>query len=281
MLYHNYCKRRCFMENISSSQILYSLLLTLIAGLATGVGSFIAFFFKHSNRKFLSFALGFSGGVMIYISMTELLPEAQHTLTGIYPARSGLLLALAAFFGGILIAFLIDKLVPSHENPHEVRRLEEMDSPQHRDKILRSGMLFALAVGIHNFPEGMAVFVSAISNPGTGLSIAVAIAIHNIPEGITVSVPIYHATNSRKKAFLYSALSGLAEPCGALAAWLIFAPFLTPALLAVLFAAVAGIMVYITFDELLPLAEEYGEHHLSIAGVIIGMMVMALTLVFA
>lgn len=269
------------MENITTPQLLYCLSLTLIAGLATGIGSFIAFFFKHSNRKFLSFSLGFSGGVMIYISMTELLPEAQQTLAGLYPERAGMLASLAAFFGGIMIAFLIDKLIPSYENPHEVRRLEEMDDPQHRDKILRSGMLFALAIGIHNFPEGMAVFVSGISNPGTGLSIAIAIAIHNIPEGITVSVPIYHATNSRKKAFLYSALSGLAEPCGALTAWLLLAPFLSPALLAILFAAVAGIMVYITFDELLPLAEEYGEHHLSISGVVAGMMVMALTLVFA
>lgn len=217
---------------------------------------------------------------MIYISLAELLSEARLGLIDIFGKRPGALAAIAAFFGGIFLAMLIDKLVPSHENPHEVRSVEEMDSPRHRDKILRSGTLFALAVGIHNFPEGMAVFVSSLANPGMGLSIAAAIAIHNIPEGITVSVPIYHATGNRKKAFLYSFASGLAEPLGALAAWFIFAPFLSETLLNVLFAAVAGIMVYITFDELLPLAEEYGEHHISIYGVIIGMLVMALSLVF-
>ena len=140
-------------------------------------------------------------------------------------------------------------------------------------------MIFALAVGIHNFPEGMAVFISSLADPGTGISIAVAIAIHNIPEGITVSVPVYHATGSRKKAFVYSMLSGLAEPLGALAAWLIFAPFLSTALLMLIFAAVAGVMVFISFDELLPLAEEYGEHHISIFGLICGMLVMAISLI--
>ena len=267
------------MGNITLSQAIFSLLLTLIAGLATGVGSCIAFFFKRSDRKFLSFALGLSGGVMIYISLAELLPEAREGMAAVCGEKSGALASIAAFFGGIAIAMLIDKLVPAHENPHEVRAVEEMDSPHHRDKVLRSGMLFALAIAIHNFPEGMAVFISGIADPGTGISIALAIAIHNIPEGITVSVPVYHATGSRKKAFLYSFGSGLAEPCGALAAWLIFAPFLSTALLMLLFAAVAGIMVYITFDELLPLAEEYGEHHLAIYGVITGMLVMAISLV--
>ncbi len=267
------------MGNITLSQAIFSLLLTLIAGLATGVGSCIAFFFKRSDRKFLSFALGLSGGVMIYISLAELLPEAREGMATVCGEKSGALASIAAFFGGIAIAMLIDKLVPAHENPHEVRAVEEMDSPHHRDKVLRSGMLFALAIAIHNFPEGMAVFISGIADPGTGISIALAIAIHNIPEGITVSVPVYHATGSRKKAFLYSFGSGLAEPCGALAAWLIFAPFLSTALLMLLFAAVAGIMVYITFDELLPLAEEYGEHHLAIYGVITGMLVMAISLV--
>ena len=267
------------MGNFSPEMAALSLLLTLVAGLATGIGSCIAFLFKRSDRKFLSFALGFSGGVMIYISLAELLTESRTGLAGIYGERPGALAAIGAFFGGIIIAMLIDKFVPSHENPHEVRAVEEMDSPCHKDKILRSGILFALAVGIHNFPEGMAVFISGIADPGTGVSIALAIAIHNIPEGITVSVPIYHATGSKKKAFFYSFASGLAEPCGALAAWLIFAPFLSTALLMLLFAAVAGIMVYITFDELLPLAEEYGEHHLSIYGVILGMFVMAISLI--
>ena len=266
------------MINITTTQTINALLLTLLAGLATGVGSCIAFFFKHSDRKFLSFALGLSGGVMIYISFAELLSEARSSLMELYGSRTGAFAAIGAFFAGIAVAMLIDRLVPSHENPHEVRAVEEMDSPKHQDKLLRSGILFALAVGIHNFPEGMAVFISSLAEPGTGISIAVAIAIHNIPEGITVSVPIYHATGNRKKALYWSLLSGLAEPLGALAAWLIFAPFLSATLLMLIFAGVAGIMIFISFDELLPLAEEYGEHHLAILGVICGMFIMAISL---
>ena len=266
------------MTDISHSQIIFALILTLFAGLATGVGSCIAFFFKHSDRKFLSYALGFSGGVMIYISFAELLAEAKSELSLLYGQRPGAFAAIGAFFAGIAIAMLIDRMVPSHENPHEFRAVEEMDSPKHHDRLLRSGLIFALAVGIHNFPEGMAVFISSLANPETGISIAFAIAIHNIPEGITVSVPIYHATGNRKKAFFWSLVSGLAEPLGALAAWLIFAPFLSTTLLMLIFAAVAGIMVFISFDELLPLAEEYGEHHISIFGIISGMLIMALSL---
>ncbi len=265
---------------VTYAQILTGLLLTLIAGLATGVGSCIAFFAKRSDTKFLSCALGFSGGVMIYISLVELLAGSQLELGSIFGKRPGSLLGIAAFFGGIAIAMLIDKLVPSYENPHEVRKVEEMSTPEHNDKLIRSGKLFALAIAVHNFPEGMAVFTSALTDPVTGISIALAIAIHNIPEGITVSVPLYHATGSKKKAFIYSFLSGLAEPLGALAAWAFLLPFLSPALLAITFAAVAGIMVYVSFDELLPLAEEYGEHHLAIAGLVGGMLVMALTLVW-
>lgn len=268
------------MNGISFNQIIFALLLTLGAGIATGAGSCIAFFFKRTNTKFLSFALGFSGGVMIYISFAELLNESRIGLINTYGERFGALAAIGAFFTGIALSMMIDRLVPNGENPHEVRAVEEMDSPRHKDRLLRSGMIFALAVGIHNFPEGMAVFISSLANPETGISIAVAIAIHNIPEGITVSVPIYHATGSRKKAFIYSMLSGLAEPLGALAAWLIFAPFLSSTLLMLIFAAVAGIMVFISFDELLPLAEEYGEHHISIFGLICGMFVMAISLIF-
>lgn len=266
--------------SVTYIQIFTGLLLTTIAGLATGVGSCIAFFAKKSDTRFLSCALGFSGGVMIYISLVELLAGSQSELGELFGKRPGALYGIAAFFGGIAVAMLIDKLVPSYENPHEVRKLEEMTAPQHSDKLIRSGKLFALAIAVHNFPEGMAVFTSALTNPMTGVSIALAIAIHNIPEGITVSVPIYHATGSKKKAFAYSFLSGLAEPLGALAAWAFLLPFLSPALMALTFAAVAGIMVYVSFDELLPLAEEYGEHHLAIAGLVAGMLVMALTLVW-
>ncbi len=267
---------------ITADGILIGFLLTLLAGLATVIGSFIAFFTKSSSAKFLAWALGFSAGVMIFISFAELLAEANTTLQQTFGERRGYLYALAAFFGGILISLAIDRLIPEAENPHEVRTVEDMNNaPQiPKQRLLRSGFLFALAMGIHNFPEGMATFIAALDNPATGISIAVAIAIHNIPEGITVSVPIYHATKSRKKALLISSLSGLAEPFGALIAFIFLLPFLSATLLAVLFAGVAGIMVFISFDELLPLAEAYREHHKTIYGFILGMLVMALTLMW-
>jgi ZIP family zinc transporter len=257
--------------------------LSAIAGLATGAGSLIALFAKKADKRFLSCALGLSAGVMVYISLFEMLGEAHAELGKIWGERMGSLGGTAAFFAGMLVAMLIDRLIPAAENPHEVQDVDDevkADGSPSRKQLLRGGILFAIAVTIHNFPEGMAVFTSASTDPVTGLSIALAIAIHNIPEGITVSVPIYHATGSKKKAFCYSFLSGLAEPVGALAAWLFLLPFLSPALMALTFAAVAGIMVFISFDELLPLAEEYGEHHLAILGLIGGMLVMALTLVW-
>lgn len=263
---------------ITFNGILIGFVLTAIAGLATAIGSVIAFFTKTTNTKFLAAALGFSAGVMIYISFVELLAGANNDLQQIF-GKSGAFYALAAFFGGIFISLAIDRLIPEYENPHEVRKVEDMEKNNGKKKLLRSGFLFAFAMALHNFPEGMATFVASLDNPATGVSIATAIAIHNIPEGITVSVPIYHATNSRKKAFMISALSGLAEPFGALIAFLFLLPFLSPALLSILFAGVAGVMVFISFDELLPLAEAYGEHHKTIYGFILGMLVMALTLI--
>ena len=262
---------------ISSENFLFAMALTLFAGLATGVGSLLAFFSRRSDKKFLSFILGFSAGVMIYIALSELLAESRTLLAEVYASR-GSLLALACFFGGVFLALAIDRLIPEGVNPHEVKCTEELGCPADAQKLSRSGLVMALVLALHNFPEGMATFMAAVSDVKTGLSIAIAVAIHNIPEGITVSVPVYQATGSRKKAFLYSFGSGLAEPAGAILAALVLLPFLSEVLLSCIFAAVAGIMVYISFDELLPLSEEYGCHHLSIYGVISGMAVMAISL---
>lgn len=258
------------------SNILLAFLLTLIAGLSTGIGGIIAFFTKSTNKRFLSLSLGFSAGVMVYVSMTELLTEASASLTkGLGKSAAGWV-GIAAFFGGMLLIALIDRCIPDEENPHEVKLvLQEQHQPK---KLLRIGAMTALAIGIHNFPEGLATFVSALQSPEVAIPIVAAIAIHNIPEGIAVSVPIFQATGSRKKAFLYSFLSGLAEPVGALIGWLVLMPFLNETLFGVVFAMVAGIMVFISFDELLPAAREYGEHHLSIYGLISGMVVMAVSL---
>ena len=258
--------------------ILIPLLLTLGAGLATGIGSAIAFFAKRTNKRLLSFSLGLSGGVMIYVSFVELFQQANTTLSAEWGAHTGVIVTVASFFAGILLIGVIDRLVPSIENPHEAHRVEEMDHQPHNPRLMRMGVMTALAIGIHNFPEGIATFTSAVDNMALGVAIAVAIAIHNIPEGIAVSVPIYQATGSRKKAFCYSFLSGLAEPLGALLGWLVLMPIMSDTVFGMIFAGVAGIMVFISFDELLPAAREYGEHHLSIYGLISGMAVMAVSL---
>jgi len=265
--------------DISRDRVLFAFALTLFAGLSTGIGSALAFYTKQTNKKFLSAALGFSAGVMIYVSMIEIFPKAKESLEVVYGATKGYWVTTIAFFGGIAIIAIIDKFVPSGENPHEARDVKDMKKGEVSDpELLRMGMFSALAIAIHNFPEGLATFTSAIQDPTLGISIAVAIAIHNIPEGIAVSVPIYFATGNRKKAFLYSFLSGLSEPIGAILGYFLLMRFFNEAMFGIVFALVAGIMVYISLDELLPTAEKYGEHHIAIYGLISGMGFMALSL---
>ncbi len=262
--------------------ILYALGLTLFAGLATGVGSLIAFFTSRTNTKFLSFALGFSAGVMIYVSLVEIFVKAKHALVAELGMKQGYLFTIVGFFGGMLLIALIDKLIPKQGNPHEVKMVEDLHrGPSNDDyaKLMKMGIFTALAIGIHNFPEGIATFVSALNDPNLGLAIAIAVAIHNIPEGIAVSVPIFYATGNRKKAFKLSFLSGLAEPVGAFVAYLVLMPFLNDVMFGMIFAGVAGIMVFISLDELLPAARKYDEAHSSIYGVVLGMIVMAISLV--
>lgn len=216
---------------------------------------------------------------MIYVSMIEIFFKAQDALIAEMGTRLGSWATVAAFFGGMLIIAIIDKMIPSEENPHEVKIMEnDKNHSSQLKRLMRMGVFTALAIVIHNFPEGLATFVSALQEPGVAIPIVIAIAIHNIPEGIAVSVPIYQATGSRRRAFSYSFLSGLAEPLGALLGWLVLRPIMSDTVFGLLFAGVAGIMVFISFDELLPAAREYGEHHLSIYGLISGMVVMAVSL---
>lgn len=264
------------------SSILFAFMLTVFAGLATGVGSLMAFYTKQTNKKFLSAALGFSAGVMIYVSMIEIFVKAKESLQTVHGSEKGYLYTTVAFFVGIFIIALIDKLVPKAENPHEMRDIEDLEEAKkarENHSLMRMGMFSALAIAIHNFPEGLATFIGALEDPAMGISIAVAIAIHNIPEGIAVSVPIYHATGSRRRAFKYSFLSGLSEPVGAIIGYFLLRNYLSESMFGIIFAIVAGIMVYISLDELLPTAEKYGEHHIAIYGLISGMMVMAASLV--
>jgi zinc transporter, ZIP family len=281
-----------------SNEVLIAFGLTLFAGLSTGIGSALAFFTRTTNTRFLAIALGFSAGVMIYVSMVEIFFKAKESLIAELGVVQGNWVTLASFFGGILVIGLIDRMVPSAENPHEMRKVEDVSgedvipapaegtvkpagfSETHKkNKLMRMGMLSAIAITVHNFPEGLATFIAALTDLSIGIPIAIAIAIHNIPEGIAISVPIYYATGSRKKAFTYSFLSGLAEPVGALIGWLILMPYMNGSLFGIIFASVAGIMVFISLDELLPAAREYGEHHLSIYGLIAGMGVMGVSLI--
>ena len=261
------------------NNVLFAFGLTLLAGISTGIGSALAFYTKQTNKKFLSVALGFSAGVMIYVSMIEIFAKSRSALEIVYGPTVGYGVATLSFFAGIAIIALIDKFVPSFENPHELRDVEEAGAGRTKDPaLLRMGMMSALAIGIHNFPEGLATFASAMQNPTLGISIAVAVAIHNIPEGIAVSVPIYYATGDRRKAFAFSFLSGLSEPVGALVGYFLLRSFFHDGMFGVIFGAVAGIMVFISLDQLLPTAQKYGEHHLSIYGLIAGMAVMAISL---
>jgi len=294
--------------------VLVALGLTLFAGMATGIGSVIAFTAKRTNFRFLSIATGFSAGVMLYVSFVEILVKGGDALAQRYGEAAGNWINAAAFFGGMLLIGLIDNLIPAAENPHEThaesetRPLHDPNAPipdfehqdetrpkngeisvhdhaHHHHKLMRMGLFTALAIGIHNFPEGLATFLAALQDPSLGIAIAIAVALHNIPEGISVSVPIFYATGNRRKAFLYSFLSGLAEPVGALLAYFALRLFVgggngvfPPQVMGILFGLVAGIMVYISVDELLPTSRAYGKGHDSLLGLIGGMAVMALSL---
>ncbi|EHI6410288.1 zinc transporter ZupT [Campylobacter jejuni] len=274
-------------------QIFIAMLLTLFAGFSTAIGSIIAFFSRKDDLRVLSLGLGFSAGVMIYISFMEILPTALKDFKNYYNSHWAELLGLACFFGGILISLLIDKLIPEDVNPHEPKEdlseLKICPLPQkgqnppkfhpgeklhqiNTKALKRTGIFTALAIAIHNFPEGFATFISSLDNLTLGIAIAIAVAIHNIPEGLAVSLPIYHATGDKKKAFIYSALSGFAEPLGAFVGALILLPFIGDLTLAISFAVIAGIMVFISLDELLPAAKTYDKAHVA------GMAIMALSL---
>lgn len=247
-----------------------ALLLSFLAGTATAVGGALAFVIKKENLAVLAVGLGFSAGVMLYVSFMEILPHAQQALTDLYGTAKGPWLAVGFFFGGTAAACLIDRLLPSHH--------VEEHTLDPSDKLKRLGLFTALALAVHNFPEGLVTFLATMDNITLGVSIAVAVAIHNIPEGIAVALPVFHATGKRGQAFWYSAFSGFAEPLGAVVGYFCLTSILHEAALGVMFALVAGIMVYISLDELLPTAHDYGNGHQVIGGVLGGMAVMAVSL---
>lgn len=381
--------------------VLFAFGLTLLAGVSTGIGSLFAFFTKRNNQKFLAVTLGFSAGVMIYVSMIEIFQKAQTSISGEVGSYAGSWITVGAFFLGIVFIAMLDKFLPKEKDVYQLsgnrQKKQYLKKLQHSniinknskykinnillkqkknhklyklyninkvkiinekilniklnrkilnkkisnitiadktitDKIkknktklikqdnkkilkskynlkanhllikknninfdnqyntltftqskkqqnlLRMGIFTALAISIHNFPEGLATFMSALQDPQIAIAVAIAIAIHNIPEGIAVAMPIYYATGNRKKAFLFSFLSGLTEPIGALIGYLIFLPIMSDLVFGIVFASVAGIMVFISLDELLPASREYGKPYLSMYGLIGGMLIMALSL---
>ena len=294
------------------NNVWFALGLTLFAGMATGIGSAIAFLARRTNYRFLSIATGFSAGVMLYVSFVEIFYKGVDSLVESYGDPLGHWINAASFFGGMALIGIIDALIPHAENPHEIHTefetapLHDPEAPlpdaetrqmkqiadvkhpapgTHNHKLMRMGLFTALAIAIHNFPEGLATFLAALEDPALGIPIAIAIALHNIPEGISVSVPIFYATGNRKKAFIYSLLSGLAEPIGAAIAYIGIRYFIgdgsgviPPQLMGILFGGVAGIMVYISLDELLPTSRAYSKGHDSLFGLVAGMIVMAVSL---
>ena len=292
--------------------IVLATLVTLGAGLATGIGSLLAFTRKRPGDKFLAFMLGLSAGVMIYVSLVEIFQKAVKSLSAAFgDPGQGYLWATVGFFAGFIVISIIDKFFGHfhdhgeeggnataarqpvdhqhhdhdhhHDDAHDIDvsgMVDELDEAEHKERrgLMRMGLFTALAIAIHNFPEGLATFLATMQEPALGIAFAVAIAIHNIPEGVAVSIPIYRATGSRLKAFWYSFASGLAEPVGAVAGYFLFLQFMNEYVFGVIFAGVAGIMVYISLDELLPTAKRY-DHHLPIMGVFVGMLIMAASLV--
>jgi len=274
------------MENITSEAFWTALLLTIFAGLSTGIGATLAFFSRTNNYTFLSIGLGFSAGVMVYISFVEIMVKAQQSFSLLYGNLIGEGLTIVAFFGGFILTSIIDQIIPKDVNPHELKPQKEFNELQkntedlslNKQALKRTGIFTAIAITIHNFPEGFATFITALDDLSLGIPIALAIAIHNIPEGMAISLPIYHATGNKKKAFYYALGSGIAEPIGALVGFFLLLPLMGELTLGIIFSMVAGIMVYISFDELLPAARIYGNEHTTILGIGLGMGVMAFSL---
>jgi len=270
---HNVKKKN--KENMDLTNVYIGFALATFAGLSTGIGSLLGLYSKFENKRLLSLALGFSAGVMIYVSFMELLLLSFDSLGGLYGDTYGKLIGVTSFIAGLLIMLFIDQLFDHHSIADFISR----SSNKEESLLIRTGVFSAIALAIHNFPEGFATFTAAVYDPAVGVTLATAIAIHNIPEGLAVSVPIYYATKSKSKAFWISFASGLAEPLGAVIGFLIFRTVYNEALFGISFALCAGIMIYVALNELLPVSKEYGKPSDPIMGVTAGIIVMAISLI--
>ena len=265
------------MPDASTSSVLVALLVTLAAGLATGLGSLLVVFARGPNPRLLAFGLAFAGGAMVYVSLSEILNKSIASFSTAYGAKMGFTCATLAFLAGMVAIMLIDMLVP---NPHDSLASDDPTLREHnRDYIRRVGLMTAVAITAHNFPEGLATFFATLESPAVGLPLAFAIAIHNIPEGIAIAVPVYYATGNKGYAFIASLLSGLAEPVGAAIGYGLLSSVLSEAVFGAVFGVIAGVMVFLAIDELLPAAKRYAKGHETVYGLVSGMGVLAISLV--
>ncbi|MBR4126698.1 MAG: zinc transporter ZupT [Alphaproteobacteria bacterium] len=256
-----------------SAPAVHAFVLSTAAGAATVLGCFPVFFSSGKNERVLAVALGLAAGVMLSVSFLELYPEAERLFKTELSGKQAVLVSVLCLLAGVFSAAVVDRFVPHEDfNP-------ETGEAAHKN-LYRTGMLSVIVIGLHNFPEGIATFMAGYENLSLGASIALAVAIHNIPEGLCIAVPIYYVTHDKKKAVLYTALSGMAEPVGAMAAFWILHPFLNDALLGGVFALVAGIMVYVTVEELIPSSRQYKHDREALWATFAGICLMPLTRLF-
>jgi zinc transporter, ZIP family len=256
---------------------------TLFAALATVIGALVVVNANRSSPRLLAFGLAFAAGAMVYVSLVEILSKSLRSFAEVYGDKTGYTFATLAFFAGIALLALIDRLIP---NPHAsldksggAASAPAADAASDHAAISRAGLMAALAITAHNFPEGLATFFATLDNPVVGAPLAVAIAVHNIPEGVSIAIPVYYATGSKSKAVLAAFASAMAEPVGALIGYLILAPFLSPAVFGSVFGVIAGVMVFLALDELLPAAKRHARGHETAYGMVIGMALIAASLV--
>jgi len=258
---------------MNTNQALIALLMSTLAGMSTLLGLLIIFITKGKSEKTLAASLGFAAGVMISVSFSDLLPQAQNLLIAYGGNSLGVVLTVSFLIVGILVAVSLDRFTP-----HEEFNVKTHDKPH--PNLFKVGFVSMLAITLHNFPEGIATFMAGLNDQSLGISIAVAITLHNVPEGISVALPIYYATDSVRRAFKYTFLSGMAEPFGALLAFLILRPFINDLVLGAIFALVAGIMIYISLEELIPSSRQYGYNNLALFSTFAGICLMPLSHIF-
>lgn len=261
------------------SNVIMSFSLTLAVGLSMGIGSLISFFVKEANKKFLALSLSFSAGIMVYVSFMAILPEGMDLIEGSVGHEKGHMLSLGAFFSGMILVAIIEKLVHLLDGDHG----DHGHSGHHHmntevDHLNKLGLVSAIAIAVHNLPEGLAIFTAGLNDIMLAVPIALAVVMHNIPLGMAISIPIYYSTKSRKKAMIYTILVGLCQPLGAILGYVLLYKFFSDTLFGILFSVIAGIMVFVAVDELLPTSQRYEDHHISVYGFIFGMMVMAISL---